>query len=104
MFTPLHEMVVAGHIPTGTALAEPLLHAASADCLELESAGGHPGRDCAIQGDVPARSGLRLVLGSKAVGPSESLPLAGLLPAPLERSIWPPPLSDPQVLFQVFRL
>src|SRR4051812_16548480 len=103
MMTPLHDIVLLGHLPAHETVDAPSVHVATAECVG-PAADGSTGVDCAIRGAAPARSALGFLLGSALVARSETLPLAGLLPVPLERSTWPPPLPDLRVLFQVFRL
>ena len=104
MMTPLHDIVLLGHLPSYETMAAPSVHAATTECIAPAATDETTGVDCAIRGNAPPRSALGPLFESAPVGRLEALPLAGLLPASLERSTWPPPLSDPQVLFQVFRL
>ncbi len=104
MMTPLHDVVVPGHSASHETMGAHSVHAATAECVGPAGSGGSTGVDCAILGSAPPRSAPGLMLGSAPVGRPEPLPLDGLLPAPPERSTWPPPLPDLHVLFQVFRL
>jgi len=103
MVTPWHDVVVEGHGAVPPAMAAHAAHAASAPCVEQAARAEHHGYDCAIRGNTPPRSGPAPLLRAGWTGRVEPVGLAGLLPAPLERSTWPPPLADLQVLFQVFR-
>jgi hypothetical protein len=104
MMTPLHDVILLGHREPQQAMDAHSVHAATAECVGPAATGESVGVDCAIRGNAPPRSGPGLQLASTPPGRPEPPPLAGLLPAPPERSIWPPPPSDLQVLFQVFRL
>jgi hypothetical protein len=104
MVTPLHDVVLLGHRASQETMDVHSVHAAIAECVGPAATGGSTGIDCAIRGNAPPRSAPGLLLGSAPVGRPEPLPLADLLPAPPERSTWPPPLPELHVLFQVFRL
>ena len=104
MVTPLHEAVVLGHGASHQAMVTHSAHAAHGDCLKLTANLAHPEYDCAIRGNTPTRSGLGLLFGPTSVGRAAPTPLLGLLPSLLERSTWPPPFLDLQILFQVFRI
>jgi len=104
MATPLHDIVLLGHRAPDEAMAAHAIYAAPGDCVGLTAAATHEGGDCAIRATTPPRSGFGSLLGSTPPGRLQPPALVGLLPAPPDRSIWPPPPSDPQALFQVFRL
>ena len=104
MATPLHDVLLLGHRAAHETMDAHAVHAATAEYVGPTATDGGTGVDCAIRGSAPPRSAPGLLLGSAPVGRPEPLPLAGLLPAPPERSTWPPPLPDLHVLFQVFRL
>ena len=104
MVTPLHDVVARGGSDARAAMVEPSAHGDGDGCIDPADHGAHARGDCAIQGNTPARSGLDLPLppiGSSRLEPSRP---AGLMPVPLERTTWPPPLLDLQVLFRVFRI
>ena len=104
MVTPLHDVVVSGHRSSHEPMAMHAAHAAPSGCVAQSARATHSGYDCAIQGNTPTRSAFGLLLESRWSSLAEPLRLAGLMPVPLERSTWPPPLPDLQVLFQVFRM
>lgn len=104
MMTPLHDVVLLGHSDRHASMEAQSVKAATAACMGPAATDGHMGVDCAIQGNAPPRSGIGLLLASAPLGRFEPALEAGLPTALLERSTWPPPLADPHVLFQVFRL
>ena len=104
MMTPLHDVVLLGHRASHETMDAHSVHAATAECVGPAASGENTGVDCAIRGSAPPRSASSLLLAGAPVGRPEPLPLDGRVPAPLERTTWPPPLPDLQVLFQVFRL
>ena len=104
MMTALHDVGLIGHRASHETMSVHSVHAATAECVGPAASGGNTGVDCAIRGSAPPRSASSLLLGGAPVGRPEPLPLDGRVPAPLERTTWPPPLPDLHVLFQVFRL
>ena len=101
MATPAHAGMAPG-IDTHAAVA----HAPYAPGEGCVGPAGHDALargDCAIQGTTPARPMLDLPVASTSPGRMDRPPREGLMPAQ-ERRIWPPPLPDLQVLFQVFRI
>jgi hypothetical protein len=104
MVTPLHDVVVLGHPAPHQTMAAHAAHAATGDCVGLTAGAAHSGYDCAIRGNTPPRSGVGFLLASASVVRPQPSPPVGLLPAPVERSTWPPPIPDLHVLFQVFRI
>jgi hypothetical protein len=104
MLTPLHDILLLGHRASHETMDAHAVHSATAECVGPAANGGSTGVNCAIRRSAPPRSAPGLLLGSAPVGRPAPLSLEGLLPAPLERSTWPPPLPDLHVLFRVFRL